>query len=79
MASFNPAGMEHVPVEALRCGEPFTDVDGDGHFYKVLESRSFDSGCVVLELESHHQGEGQVIEKSFPMGYMVARSLRRML
>ena len=76
VTSFHPAGTELVPVEALRSGDPITDVHAGGQCYIVLESRSFDDSCMILELESKANGELRVIEKSFPAGYMVGRSPR---
>lgn len=43
---------ELVPVEALRSGDPITDVHGGGQHYTVLESKAVGESCVVLELES---------------------------
>ena len=63
-----------VPVEALRSGDPITDVNGGGEHYKVLESKCVCDGCVVLELESKADDRFRVIEKSFPTGYEVGRS-----
>jgi hypothetical protein len=71
------AGSEFVPVESLRCGDPITDLDGGGHCYKVLECRAVDSGGVVMELQS--RWDGGVVERSFPAGYVVGRSLRPFL
>ncbi len=65
---------ELVPVEALRPGDPITDVNGGGEHYKVLESKCVCDGCVVLELESKANDQFRVIEKSFPTGYEVGRS-----
>lgn len=65
---------ELVPVEALRSGDPITDVNGSGEHYKVLESKCVCDGCVVLELESKANDRFRVIEKSFPTGYEVGRS-----
>jgi hypothetical protein len=65
---------ELVPVEALRSGDPITDVYGGGEHYKVLESKCVCEGCVVLELESKADDRFRVIEKSFPTGYEVGRS-----
>lgn len=70
---------ELVPVEALRSGDPITDVHGGGQHYTVLESRAFDDSCVVLELESKANDQLRVIEMSFPAGYHVGRSPRRIL
>jgi hypothetical protein len=75
--SQNPSGTELVPVEALHSGDPITDVHGGGQHYKVLESKSIDDSCMILELESRSNGECRVIEKSFPAGYMVGRSFPR--
>ena len=78
MATFQDSDKTHrVPVEALHSGDPITDVDGDGHCYKVLESRALDGGCVILELESKLNNELRVIEKSFPVGYLVGRWVPR--
>jgi hypothetical protein len=71
-SSYHP-GTEMVPVEALRCGDPITDIDG---CYKVLEARPVDGGGVVLELESKHNNKFHVVERSFPAGYTVGRSPR---
>jgi hypothetical protein len=65
---------ELVPVEALRSGDPITDVHGGGAHYKVLESKCVCDGCVVLELESKADDHFRVIEMSFPSGYEVGRS-----
>lgn len=65
---------QRVPVEALRAGDPITDVNGGGQRYKVLESKSIGDGCVVLELQSKANDQLRVIEKSFPAGYEVDRS-----
>jgi hypothetical protein len=71
---------ELVPVEALRSGDPITDVHGGGQHYIVLESRAVSDSCVVLELESKANDQLRVIEMSFPAGYEVGRRpLRRML
>ena len=70
---------ELVPVEALRSGDPITDVHGGGQHYTVLESKSFDESCVVLELESKANDQLRVIEMSFPAGYFMGRSARRIL
>jgi hypothetical protein len=64
---------ELVPVEALRSGDPITDVHGGGQHYTVLESRAFDDSCVVLELESKANDRLRVIEMSFPVGYHMGR------
>ena len=64
---------ELVPVEALRSGDPITDVHGGGQHYIVLESRSLDESCVVLELESKAHDQLRVIEMSFPAGYNMGR------
>ncbi len=68
---------EIVPVEALRSGDPITDVNGGGQHYTVLESKVLGGGCVVLELESKANDQLRVIEMSFPAGYEVGRSPRR--
>ncbi len=68
-----------MPIETVRCGDPIYDVDGGCQHYKVLESRPIDGGGVVLELECLHNNQCQVIEKSFPAGYMVGRSSRHFL
>jgi hypothetical protein len=68
---------ELVPVEALRSGDPITDVHGGGQHYRVLESKPFGDSCVVLELESKANDEFRVIERSFPAGYQVGRCPRR--
>jgi hypothetical protein len=70
---------ELVPVEALRSGDPITDVHGGGQHYTVLESKAFDESCVVLELESKANDQLRVIEMSFPAGYYMGRSPRRIL
>jgi hypothetical protein len=70
---------ELVPVEALRSGDPITDVHGGGQHYTVLESKAFDESCVVLELESKANDQLRVIEMSFPTGYYMGRSPRRFL
>jgi hypothetical protein len=71
------ANPEFVPVEALRSGDPVTDVDGGGQHYIVLEAKSIGESCVVLELESKGNDELRVIEMSFPAGYRMGRSPRR--
>lgn len=65
-----------IPVEALRPGDPITDVNGGGQHYKVLESKVLGEGCVVLELESKADEQLRVIEMSFPAGYQMGRSPR---
>jgi hypothetical protein len=70
---------ELVPVEALRSGDPITDVHGGGQHYIVLESKAVGESCVVLELESKANHQLRVIEMSFPAGYHVGRSPRRIL
>ena len=70
---------ELVPVETLRSGDPITDVHGGGQHYTVLESKAFDESCVVLELESKANDQLRVIEMSFPTGYFMGRSPRRIL
>jgi hypothetical protein len=70
---------ELVPVEALRSGDPITDVNGGGQHYIVLESKVLAGGCVVLELESKANDQIRVIEMSFPAGYEVERSPRRVI
>jgi hypothetical protein len=70
---------ELVPVEALRSGDPITDVHGGGQHYTVLESKALDESCVVLELESKAHDQLRVIEMSFPAGYFMGRSARRIL
>jgi hypothetical protein len=74
-----PGNPELVPVEALRSGDPITDVHGGGQRYVVLESKSFDENCVVLELESKAHDQLRVIEMSFPTGYYMGRSQRHIL
>jgi len=74
-----PGNPELVPVEALRSGDPITDVHGGGQHYTVLESKAFDESCVVLELESKANDRLRVIEMSFPAGYYMGRSPRRIL
>ena len=71
------ANPEFVPVEALRSGDPVTDVDGGGQHYIVLEAKSIGESCVVLELESKAKDQLRVIEMSFPAGYRMGRSPRR--
>lgn len=66
-----------VPVEALRSGDPITDVNGGGQHYLVLEAKDLGEGCVVLELESKANDRLRVIEMSFPAGYEMGRSARR--
>ena len=68
-----------MPVEALRSGDPITDVNGGGQHYIVLESKVLAGGCVVLELESKANDQIRVIEASFPSGYEMGRSPRRIL
>jgi hypothetical protein len=75
----HPKASELVPVEALRSGDPITDVNGGGQRYVVLESKAVGESCVVLELESKANDQLRVIEKSFPAGYEVGRSPRRIL
>ena len=70
---------ELVPVEALRSGDPITDVHGGGQHYTVLESKALDDSCVVLELESKADDRLRVIEMSFPAGYHMGRSPRHIL
>ena len=70
---------ELVPVEALRSGDQISDVHGGGQHYIVLESKSFDESCVVLELESKAHDQLRVIEMSFPTGYYMGRSPRHIL
>ncbi|WP_102144270.1 hypothetical protein [Mycobacterium hubeiense] len=70
---------ELVPVEALRSGDPITDINGGGQHYTVLESKVVGDSCVVLELESKANDQLRVIEMSFPTGYEVGRSPRRIL
>ncbi|HEX2213198.1 MAG TPA: hypothetical protein VHH12_07065 [Mycobacterium sp.] len=66
-----------IPVEALRSGDPITDVNGGGQHYLVLEAKDLGEGCVVLELESKANDQLRVIEMSFPAGYQMGRSARR--
>jgi hypothetical protein len=70
---------EFVPVEALRSGDPITDVHDGGQHYKVLECKPVGDSCVVLELESLANDRFRVIEKSFPVGYEMGRSARHFL
>jgi hypothetical protein len=70
---------EFVPVEMLCSGEHITDVNGGGQHYIVLESKVLAEGCVVLELESKANDQLRVIEKTFPAGYEMGRSPRRIL
>jgi hypothetical protein len=74
-----PGTPELVPVEALRSGDPITDVHGGGQHYIVLESKAVGESCVVLELESKANDQLRVIEMSFPVGYHMGRSPRRIL
>lgn len=81
----NVAGVEShrtpelVPVEALRSGDPITDIQGGGQHYRVLESKAIGESCVVLELESKANDRLRVIEMSFPAGYHMGRSPRPLL
>ncbi len=68
---------ELVPVEALRSGDPVTDIDGDGQHYIVLEAKAIGESCIILELESKANDQIRVIEMSFPAGYRMGRSPRR--
>lgn len=68
-----------VPVEALYSGDPIIDVNGGGQHYTVLEAKDLGEGCVVLELESKAHDELRVIEMTFPAGYQMERSPRRLL
>ncbi len=68
-----------MPVESLRSGDPITDINGGGQHYTVLESKAIDESCVVLELESKANDRLRVIEMSFPAGYHLGRSPRRIL
>jgi hypothetical protein len=70
---------ELVPVEALRSGDPVTDIHGGGAHYTVLESKPIGESCVVLELQSKADDRLRVIEMSFPAGYYMGRSPRRIL
>ena len=70
---------ELVPVETLRSGDPITDIEGGGQHYIVLESKAIGESCVVLELESKANHQLRVIEMSFPAGYRMGRSPRRIL
>jgi hypothetical protein len=80
VASVEPhANPELVPVEALRSGDPVTDIEGGGQHYIVLESKAIDASCVVLELESKANHQLRVIEMSFPSGYRMGRSAHRLL
>ena len=74
-----PGTPELVPVEALRSGDPITDIHGGGQHYTVLESKAVGESCVVLELESKANDQLRVIEMSFPAGYHMGRSPRRIL
>jgi hypothetical protein len=76
--SSSPDG-DRVPIENVRCGDPIYDADGGCQHYKVLEHRVLDGGGVVMELECLHNNQCQVIEKSFPAGYLVAKSSRHFL
>jgi hypothetical protein len=77
--SYLAKASELVPVEALRSGDPITDVNGGGQHYTVLEFKVLAGGCVVLELESKAHDQLRVVEMSFPAGYQVGRSPRRLL
>lgn len=77
--SLSPDETHRVPIENVRCGDPIYDADGGCQHYKVLESRHLDGGGVVMELECLHNNQCQVIEKSFPAGYLVGRSTRHFL
>ena len=77
--SSSPDDAHRVPIESVRCGDPIYDADGGCQHYKVLESRPIDGGGMLLELECLSNNQCQVIEKSFPAGYMVGRSSRRFL
>lgn len=80
VASVDPhPNPELVPVEVLRSGDPITDVNGGGQRYIVLESKAIGESCVVLELESKADDRLRVIEMSFPAGYHMGRSPRRLL
>lgn len=68
---------ELVPVEALRSGDPITDVNGGGQHYIVLEAKSVGDDCVVLELESKANDQLRVIEMSFPADYEMGLTSRR--
>ncbi|GFG73824.1 hypothetical protein [Mycobacterium botniense] len=68
---------ELVPVERLRSGDPITDIHGGGQHYRVLESKAVGESCVILELASNANHQLRVIEMSFPTGYLVGRSPRR--
>lgn len=68
---------ELVPVEALRSGDPVTDIDGDGQHHIVLEAKAIGESCIILELESKANDQIRVIEMSFPAGYRMGRSPRR--
>lgn len=70
---------ELVPVEALRSGDPITDINGGGQHYTVLESKAIGESCVVLELESKANDRLRVIEMSFPAGYHMGRAPRHIL
>ncbi|VEG41469.1 Uncharacterised protein [Mycolicibacterium flavescens] len=67
-----------VAVEALRSGDPVVDVNGGGQHYTVLEAKDLGEGCVVLELESKAHDELRVIEMTFPAGYQMEVSPRRL-
>lgn len=68
---------ELVPVEELRSGDPVTDIDGDGQRYIVLEAKAIGESCIILELESKANDQIRVIEMSFPAGYRMGRTPRR--
>lgn len=77
--SLSPDDAHRVPIESVRCGDPIYDADGGCQHYKVLEARPIPGGGVVMELECLHNNQCQVIEKSFPEGYLVGRSTRHFL
>ena len=77
--SLSPDGGDRVPIEKVRCGDPIYDADGGCQHYKVLEHRAIPGGGVVLELECLHDNQCRVIEKSFPEGYLVAKSTAHFL
>ncbi len=77
--SLSPDDAHRVPIESVRCGDPIYDADGGCQHYKVLEARPIPGGGVVMELECLQNNQCQVIEKSFPQGYLVGRSTRHFL
>ena len=66
-------------MEMTRSVVGMSGFDGGGQHYIVLESKVLGGGCVVLELESKANDKLRVIEMSFPAGYEMGRSPRRIL